>query len=147
MNSLHRSLSHISASLSHKIGEFYFSFKFGISRLLHQWSLQNSLHKGWLNIVIGEFLLQLILTGHIFAYLVLLKISSRCSYDVMLILRYLIQQGGRRHTSERTTSTRDELYTSQLMIYWEDKCYICRAISVLTRFLVYYSIFLEEVVS
>ena len=56
MNSLHRSLSHISASLSHKIGEFYFSFKFGILGFLHQWSLPNSLHKGWLKIVIGEFL-------------------------------------------------------------------------------------------
>ena len=39
-NSLHRSLSHISARLSHKNGEFYFSFKFGILGLLHQWSLQ-----------------------------------------------------------------------------------------------------------
>ncbi|GJX28159.1 hypothetical protein Tco_0236238 [Tanacetum coccineum] len=28
------------ASLSHKNGEFYFNFKFGISGLLHQWSLQ-----------------------------------------------------------------------------------------------------------
>ncbi|GJX06269.1 putative RNA-directed DNA polymerase [Tanacetum coccineum] len=35
-NSLHRSFN-ISASLSHKNGKFYFSFKFGISGLLHQW--------------------------------------------------------------------------------------------------------------
>ncbi|GJT84149.1 ribonuclease H-like domain-containing protein [Tanacetum coccineum] len=38
-NSLHH-FSNIGASLSHKNGEFYFNFKFGISGLLHQWSLQ-----------------------------------------------------------------------------------------------------------
>ncbi|GKB25955.1 hypothetical protein Tco_0865356, partial [Tanacetum coccineum] len=35
-----KSSSNISASLGHKNGEFYFKFKFGISGLLHQWSLQ-----------------------------------------------------------------------------------------------------------
>ncbi|GJQ90196.1 hypothetical protein Tco_0001335 [Tanacetum coccineum] len=38
-SSLHRS-SNICASLSHKNGKFYFNFKFAISGLLHQWSLQ-----------------------------------------------------------------------------------------------------------
>ena len=37
---LHRSLINNSASLSYGFGEFFFSFNFGISGLLHQWSLQ-----------------------------------------------------------------------------------------------------------
>ena len=36
MKSLHRSLSYIGASLSHKNGEFCFIFKLGISGLLHK---------------------------------------------------------------------------------------------------------------
>ena len=36
MKSLHRSLSYISASLSHKFGLFYFSLKFVILGFLHQ---------------------------------------------------------------------------------------------------------------
>ena len=35
-NSLHRSLSYISASLSHKFGLFYFALKFIILSFLHQ---------------------------------------------------------------------------------------------------------------
>ena len=45
---------------------------------------------------------------------------------MLLISRYQNLQRERRHTSERTTSTRDELYTSQLMMFWEDKCHNCR---------------------
>ena len=43
---LHRSLINNSASLSNGFGEFYFSFKFGILGLLHQWSLQIAYIRG-----------------------------------------------------------------------------------------------------
>ena len=45
-NSLHRSLSHTSARLCHKNRDFYFSFKFGILGLLHQWSLHIAYIRG-----------------------------------------------------------------------------------------------------
>ena len=110
-NSLHRSLSHISASLSHKNGEFFFSFKFGLLDLLHQWLLQTV----YTRVDNDSQRVSVAVDSHkiyLSQFCSPLMISSRCAYKLLLILMYQNQQGGRRHTSECITSTRDEHNTS-----------------------------------